>query len=163
MDLITLDDLAPFADIPADKAKAMIIDAEATAVRVAPCLSDPSFPHRDAAKAILRRAILRWNEVGVSGAVTSQTAGPFSQTMTTQPSHGLLWPSEITDLQKLCKEASGKGRAFTVTPSFASPAVSCHAETCSIMWGGACSCGSDINGFEGPLYEDGDVPERRML
>ncbi|WP_130865844.1 hypothetical protein [Acidipropionibacterium timonense] len=152
MAVISIEDLAPFADIPTERAQAMIDDAVAVALRVAPCLSDPAFPYLGAAKAILRRAILRWNETGVSGSTTSETAGPFTHVMTTRPSSGLLWPSEITDLQKLCRDASSSGRAFSVMPKI-SPGRGVHAEVCSTVWGGTCSCGSDINGSDGPLWE----------
>jgi hypothetical protein len=102
-------DLAPFAVISEDKAFAMIEDALAIAARVAPCITLPDFPYAAAAKAILRGAVLRWNEAG-TGALSAESAGPFSGTVDTrQPRRNMFWPSEITQLQDMCKgdEASG--------------------------------------------------------
>jgi len=112
--LITVDDLTPFAQIDAAKAQAMIDDALALAARVAPCITDPAFAYPDAAKAILRGAILRWNEAG-TGALQAQQAGPFGQTVDTrQQRRGMFWPSEITELAKLCADSAASGRAYEV-------------------------------------------------
>lgn len=95
-------DLTPFAVIDTEKAQAMIDDALALAARVAPCILDDTFAYAAAAKAILRGAILRWNDSG-SGALQAQTAGPFGQTLDTrQVRKGMFWPSEIEQLQELC-------------------------------------------------------------
>lgn len=110
-------DLAPFAKIEEAKAVEMIADAEALALRVAPCLGEsPDQSLLDAAKAILRRAILRWHDTGSAGTQSGkqQTAGPFTSNETWQVSgsRGLFFPSEISDLQALCRSRSGK--AFVV-------------------------------------------------
>lgn len=107
--IITPEDIAPFADIESAKLAAMIADAVAMAVRVAPCLKDTTdVDVLAAAKAIIRAAILRWNDSG-SGAVTQQTAGSFSQSIdTTKTRRGMYWPSEITDLQALCADSAKK-------------------------------------------------------
>jgi hypothetical protein len=103
---IKLSDLAPFAEIPDAKAQAMIDDALALAARVAPCINDEDFAYPDAAKAIIRGAILRWHEAG-AGALQAQQAGPFGQTLDTrQPRRGMFWPSEINDLTALCSSSS---------------------------------------------------------
>ena len=119
--LITVDDLTPFAaDIPQAKAEAMIADALAMASRVAPCIADADFAYPDAAKAILRGAILRWHEAG-SGAFQSQTAGPFGvQVDTRQQRRSMFWPSEINDLQALC-DANG-GTSYTTSLAGSDPA-----------------------------------------
>ena len=117
-------DLAPFATIPEAKALAMIADAEAMAVSVAPCLvsGDPMTSEQVAAvRAILRRAVLRWHETG-TGMVTQQSAGPFQQSIDTTRSapRGLFWPSEITELQGICQQVTGAtgGRgAFSIDTS----------------------------------------------
>jgi hypothetical protein len=102
-----VDDLAPFALIEESKAEAMIEDAEAMALLAAPCIAAVGFAHTAAVKAILRGAILRWNDAG-SGALQAQTAGPFGQTLDTrQERRGMFWPSEITALQSLCANAEG--------------------------------------------------------
>ncbi|WP_082870749.1 hypothetical protein [Nocardia terpenica] len=114
---LTLEDLRPFApDLAADKAALMIEDATATAESVAPCLVDmpTSDPRYRAAKAIIRGAVLRWADYG-TGAVTQQSAGPYSQTIDTRPvRRAMFWPSEINDLVKLCNQGRGKSKAFTI-------------------------------------------------
>lgn len=151
--LIAPEDLAPFATIDPAKLEAMIEDATAIAVRVAPCLADTDDDGIvAAARAIIRGAILRWNDAG-SGAVTQQTAGPFTHTIdTTKLRRGMFWPSEITDLQALCSAATRS--AFTIDTAPRSR-FGVHADVCSVRWGASCSCGSSINRYEGPLYEGG--------
>lgn len=105
-------------------------------------------PQSMALKAILRGAILRWNDAG-SGAKSSQSAGPFSETIdTTVSRRGMFWPSEITNLQSICSDGLS-GKAFSIdTVSFSGV----HATICSINFGAAsCSCGADIAGY--PLWE----------
>lgn len=107
MTFIATNDLDPFASIEYTKAQAMIDDAEAMAVLVAPCILAVGFAYPDAVKAILRGAILRWNDAG-SGAISAQTAGPFGQTLDTrQERKGMFWPSEIEQLQNLCADIGG--------------------------------------------------------
>lgn len=154
MALITPEDIAPFADIEAAMLAAMIADVTAMAVLVAPCLKDEaelSEEQRAAAKAVLRGAVLRWNDSG-AGAFQSQTAGPFTVQMDTrQQRRGAFWPSEIEQLQGICSDGT-TGGAFAVdtAPGFAGIR---HAPTCSIYfsstWG--CSCGADIAGY--PIYD----------
>ena len=118
---LSVDDLTPFASINEEKAEAMIADALALAARVAPCITDEEFAYPDAAKAIIRGAILRWNEAG-TGALSAQSSGPFSQTVDTrQQRRGMFWPSEITQLQELCRDGDTAGQAFTIdtTPAVA--------------------------------------------
>lgn len=104
---LSVDDLEPFAAIAASKAEAMIEDAEAMALLAAPCIGTADFAHAGAVRAILRGAVLRWNEAG-SGALQAQTAGPFGQTLDTrQERRGMFWPSEIVALQGLCANAQG--------------------------------------------------------
>lgn len=104
---LTVDDLAPFAVIETAKAEAMIEDAEAMAVLAAPCITAEGFAYATAVKAILRGAVLRWNDSG-SGALQAQTAGPFGQTLDTrQERRGMFWPSEIVALQSFCSDAQG--------------------------------------------------------
>ena len=117
MPFLTPDDLAPYADIPAPKAAAMIADAEAMARLIAPCIDDEDFPHGDVLKAILRGAILRWHDAG-SGALTqhSQTAGPFTNSEsydTRMTRRGMFWPTEIAQLRELCSGGL-EGRAFEI-------------------------------------------------
>ena len=156
---ITPEDLAPFATIEAAKADAMIADAEAKAITAAPCLDDPDTPlslrQLEAVKATLRRAILRWNEVG-TGVVTQQTAGPFGQSVDTTRTapRGLFWPSEIAELQAICQTAKDR-RVFTVDTG-AHRRSPRHTPWCNLMMGGTnCSCGSYLTRYEYPLYETG--------
>ena len=149
-------DLDPFTDIAQAKAEAMIEDAEANAILVAPCLvndegTGPSETLTDnqlnAVKAVLRAAILRWNDAG-SGGVVQQTAGPFSQTVDSRSSKfGRLWPTEIEQLQGVCASAT-TGKAFSVGQV---PTGTSHSDWCTETLGGNyCSCGADIAGF--PIY-----------
>lgn len=111
---LTPDDLVPFASIDMDKAAAMIEDAVAMAARVAPCITDEDFEHSAAARAILRGAILRWHEAG-TGAFTQQGAGPFQVSVDNrQQRRGMFWPSEITQLQELCRDGDPNAQAFTI-------------------------------------------------
>lgn len=111
---LVVDDLLPFApDIDSAKAEVMIEDALALAEAAAPCITDPDFKHVGAAKAIIRGAILRWNDAG-SGAVTQLSAGSFQQTIDNRSERKrMFWPSEITDLQRLCGDRR-VGGAFTI-------------------------------------------------
>lgn len=148
-----LNDLTPFATIDPVKATAMIDDAMALAARVAPCITLSSFEYAAAAKAILRGAILRWHEAG-TGAVQSQTAGPFGQTLDTrQVRRGMFWPSEIIELQGLCGDAEPVG-AFSVDTVPTSGAI-VHSDICTLNFGGLyCSCGAILT--QGlPLWEVG--------
>lgn len=121
--LIATGDLTNFAAIDGGKAQNMIDDAIAMATLSAPCLATPdslSPIQLLQAKAILRAAILRWNEAGV-GAISTQTMGPFSVALDTkQPRRAMFWPSEIADLQKVCKGGSDGG-AFSVETAPANP------------------------------------------
>lgn len=157
--IIVPDDLDPFANIPDDKAQAMIDDGLALAARVAPCILTDQLSDADraAVKAILRNAILRWNEAG-TGALSGlqQSAGSFqvSQTLDSRsPRRTLLWPSEISDLQDICKGTSSSN-AFSINTVPVDRAV-VHADICSINFGSEwCSCGAIITGRL-PLYEQG--------
>lgn len=160
---ITPDDLSPFASIEDAKAEAMIADAEAQAILTAPCLPtltvvpDDETPEQEAArlaklaaiKSILRSSILRWNDSG-SGAVQSQQAGPFGQTLDTRVQRrGMFWPSEIDQLESMC--ASASSGAFSIDTA---PCGSVHLPWCSLAFGATyCSCGTDIAGY--PIYEMG--------
>lgn len=152
--LLDPSDLAPFADIDDVKASEMIADATYTAALVAPCLDPANVSNLTeiqvgAVRAILRGAILRWNESG-TGAMTQQTAGPFSATTDTrQERRGMFWPSEIEQLQKICA-GTAKGGAFQIDTVGSLSVV--HSEICSINFGALyCSCGAVLAGA--PLYE----------
>lgn len=130
----------------------MIADAEALAALAAPCLvADPltlTAGQTAGVKAILRGAIMRWNEAG-TGALQSQQAGPFGQTVDTrQVRRGMFWPSEIQQLQDICggNDDLGIFAVDTVSTSVV------HADICAINFGAIyCSCGADIAYY--PLYE----------
>lgn len=121
MAILTPEDLAPFANIEAGKAGEMIADAEAMAALAAPCMTDEDFLANEALvgalKAIMRRAIVRWNEAG-TGALTQVGAGSFQMSTDNRlPSRSLYWPSEIAQLRELCALFTGEDedRAFTVS------------------------------------------------
>jgi hypothetical protein len=121
--LVEVDDLTPFATIDQTKAAAMVADAIAMAILAAPCLGDTTtlnYQQIAAAKAVLRGAVLRWNDSG-TGAIGSQTAGPYAQTFDTrQPRRVLFWPSEISTLQRICVEPTSGG-AFSIDTAAAEP------------------------------------------
>lgn len=146
-------DLEPFATIEAAKAQAMIDDALALAARVAPCITEDTFTYDAAAKAILRGAVLRWHEAG-SGALQSETAGPFGQAIDTrQQRRGMFWPSEITDLARLCAASTGAS-AFDINTV---PTATVHADTCALNFGADyCDCGAIYAGY--PLFGSGATP-----
>jgi len=123
---LTPADLVPFASIDPVKAQAMIDDALALAKSVAPCLAgELTDGQAGAAIAIIRGAILRWDEAG-PGAVQSQTAGPFGVTLDTkQVRYGMYWPSEITQLKTICKGSTGKAWAVDRAPA-PPPVLPCY-------------------------------------
>lgn len=147
--------ILPFAAIEATKLAEMIDDVIAMAVSVAPCIAEDTFTHDKAARAILRGAVLRWDAAD-TGAVTQQAAGPYSQTIdSTVRRSGLLWPSEVTALQELCRNSTGDDGAFVVD-TMAPIAPVQHADICSIWLApaGGCSCGAFLTGLD-PLWEAG--------
>lgn len=159
---LTLADLTPFApDLTEGKANIMIADALALAEEAASCLGDAELDPKKAAaaKAILRGAILRWNESGQGGRKeVTDTAGPFQHAEafdTTKPRRSLFWPSEIAQLQKICKDDASTRSAWGYDTAGSSGVV--HADICAINLGATyCSCGTVYNGGAGPLYEDPD-------
>ena len=101
---------------------AMVAGVNGQASRVAPCLAaaDAAFGARDEARLILIGAVKRWAEAG-SGAYQQQAAGPFSVTTYTRQRSGYaLWPSEIVQLEALCR-ATGSGTSAYML-SLAGPA-----------------------------------------
>lgn len=146
---LTVGDLAPFKVIDSTKAAAMIADVEALAINAAPGLKEELDATQLATvKAILRAAVLRWDDAG-SGGVQQQTAGPFGLTVDTrQGRYGQLWPSEESALQKIV--AGTRGKAFTV--DMVGAISSAHLPWCSQSLGATyCSCGADI--ADQPIYE----------
>lgn len=146
---ITIEDLEPFAAIEEAKAEAMIVDAMAMATLVAPCIAEDEFENADAAKAVIRGAILRWNDSG-TGAAASMTALSFSQTLDTrQQRRSMFWPSEIEQLQKMC--SGDTDRTVWAYDTLGTP-VANHADTCSLNFGATyCSCGAILTGYA-PLW-----------
>lgn len=125
--VIEVSDLTVFnSDLDGSLAEEMIEDAiaMASAPWVAPCIVSGDFAYPKQAKSIIRGAILRWADAG-TGAVTQQSAGSFQQTIDNRTERKrMFWPSEITDLQRLCGRARS-GRAFTIdtTPPRPDPEV----------------------------------------
>lgn len=110
--MLTIDEnevLAFNQELDAEVITILIRDGLAMARRVAPCIDDDDFPHRDVAIAIIRGAILRWAESGSGGVKSeSNTAGPFGFTQsfdTRQTRRSLFYPSEIKELEALCSSA----------------------------------------------------------
>lgn len=143
------------SSVEADVLVTMVAGANARASRVAPCLAsadpEPTTDQLAEAKLVLVGAVKRWSESG-SGAFQQQTAGPFGISVDTRQRGGYnLWPSEIEQLQEICKGAD-EGKAFTVDSA---PIIGgAHLPWCSINFGATyCSCGADIAGQ--PIYELG--------
>ena len=118
---LTVADLTPFApDINTAKAEVMIADALALAAMVAPCLTDAELDatKEAAAKAVIRGAVLRWEEAGTGALVQrQQTLGSTSLGESydnRQLRRGMFWPSEIRALQNLCSTVTQRARAFEV-------------------------------------------------
>lgn len=147
--IITSNDLPD--DVAANAMAATWVNgANARASRVAPCLvsTDPAATADQLAEAklILIGAVTRWAQVG-AGAIQSQTAGPFGVTLDTRQRGGFnLWPSEINQLQDICKNGS-ESKAFSVD-TLGSGGY--HSPICSLYFGSSCSCGADIAGQ--PIY-----------
>jgi hypothetical protein len=122
-------DLEPFGLMDSIKAQVMIDDALAMARMVAPCLGADALTadQAAAAKAVVRGAVLRWHEAGDAGLTQrQQTIGPASigeSFDNRQNRRGMFWPTEIHQLQAICRTVSGTAsprRAFeidTVPPS----------------------------------------------
>lgn len=152
MAIIVTTDL-PTALQSGDMVDLMVDGANARAARVAPCLASTSpAPTEDQlaeARLILVGAVKRWAEAG-SGSIQSQNAGPYGMTVDTRQRTGFnLWPSEISDLQKICNSATSS--AYSVDTLGGSGA---HAPYCDLMFGGvACSCGANLTGYQYPIYE----------
>ena len=120
-------DLSPLAPGLTETVATIIIDdIEAKALLEAPCIEEVDFPelYKPLVKAILRRAALRWARAG-EGGLSAETlaSGPFSRTQsidTRSSGEDRLWPSEIKELQKLCRlwkgAPTGRRKAFTVLP-----------------------------------------------
>lgn len=156
---ISKTDLDAFADdITEVKAREMIADAMAMALLVAPCLDDPQLTAKKAAaaKAIIRGAILRWHEAG-SGALSQkqQSAGPFAQSETydtRQIRRAMYWPSEIEQLQSICR-ADDDGDDGAWGYDVLGSCGPSHSPVCTLNLGGDyCSCGANLTGQE-PLWE----------
>ena len=115
---LTVEDVLVFnPDLDRKQAEVLVKDGLALASRVAPCILQDDFAYADAAAAIIRGAVLRWAESG-SGALaqTSRTAGPFSEQNTydtRQQRRTLFYPSEIRELQDLCRD-SATGGAYAI-------------------------------------------------
>lgn len=117
-EIITSGDL-PTALQTAELVELMVAGANAAASRVAPCLAGtgedaPTADQLAEASLVLVGAVRRWAEAG-SGALQSQTAGPFGVTTDTRQRTGYnLWPSEIERLQDICMGTSVTAGAFEI-------------------------------------------------
>lgn len=140
------------ADLPAAvaenaMAEMWVAGANARASRVAPCLAtDPTGDQLAEARLILVGAVIRWSQAG-SGALQSQTAGPYGVTLDTRQRVGFnLWPTEITQLQDICKNGGQQAYAVDTVQSAGN-----HSPICSVYFSGPCSCGASLAGS--PIYE----------
>ena len=144
-------------DLPTDvasnaMAETWIDGVNARALRVAPCLAGleepPTYDQLAEARLVLVGAVIRWSQAG-SGAFQQQTIGPFGVTVDNRQRGGYnLWPTEIVQLQDICKKGESGVKAFSVDTVGNG---GYHAEFCSVYFGGTCSCGADI--ANQPIYE----------
>ncbi|QFG10028.1 head-to-tail adaptor [Mycobacterium phage IdentityCrisis] len=155
-ELLSPADLAPFAEIDPDKAQAMIDDVLALAGLAAPCLDDENLDESKAkaARAILRGAVLRWNEAGQGGRTqVTETTGPFQYSETfdnSRPRRSLLWPSEITQLQAICSGDRRDRKPWSYDTAGGGGLQ--HGDTCAVNLGATfCDCGAIYTGG-GPLW-----------
>ena len=158
--IIAVTDL-PAAARSADLVDLMVEAANAKASRVAPCLTwdgtvtDQPAPSEDQiaeARLVLVGAVKRWVDTG-AGALQSQTAGPYSQTVDTRQRTGYnLWPSEIESLQEICSTGAATREAFSLD-TVSTTSLAGHAPYCDLYFGGTdCSCGYALTGVA-PIYE----------
>ena len=113
MAILTVDDFAAWDVAEPEKLPELVEDVLATAAIVAPCLTDPAFPYGRAARATLREAVLRRLDAGTGAVVTrSEGTGPFSrsETIDNRTRRAILSPSDIGDLQALCRAFNGATR-----------------------------------------------------
>jgi hypothetical protein len=150
-EIISTDDLPD--DVASNAmAATWVAGANARATRVAPCLAsedpDPTDDQLAEAKLVLIGAVIRWSQAG-SGAFQSENIGPLGYTLDTRQRGGFnLWPSEITQLQDICKNGT-ESKAFSIDTI---PCSVFHSPICSIYFGSEdCSCGASLAGQ--PIYE----------
>jgi hypothetical protein len=140
---INVDDLLLFnSDQSEELIEAMIDDAESMALAHVPELADiTDAVKKKTVKAVLRQALNRWIEAG-SGAVVTEAAGPFSHTLDTRATRkGMFYKGEIEQLAVIAGRKKSGGKAFSIDTGRANR----HTVTCSVYFGGACSCGlSDL-------------------
>ena len=157
MSIIAVSDL-PTNLQGAEMIDVMVAGANAKAARVAPCLVSttpaPTADQTAEARVVLLGAVKRWADAG-AGALSAQTAGPFSQTFDTRQRTGFnLWPSEIADLQAICSTAAPAKREAFSFDTAPSAGLSAHLPWCNLAFGATyCSCGVDIAGE--PIFELG--------
>ncbi|MBV7302930.1 hypothetical protein [Corynebacterium sp. TAE3-ERU2] len=146
---LTADDLLRWdSSLTKEQAEELVEEGLAMAASIAPCIMDDDFAFAQAAKAIIRSACLRWAASGSGGISSEQKmAGPY-QTLTSYQSssrRSLFYPSEITALEKLCKDNTSQAFAFD---TIALPNPRCGAD-CGYGFGStgsACpDCANTLN------------------
>lgn len=106
-------------NVAEDKGKILLEDVLARAIGIVPELGeDMSDPKAGVAKAVVRKAVVRWADSGSGGTVTkSQTAGPYntSETYENRGDKPLFYNSEIEELKALFATYEvKKGKAFSI-------------------------------------------------
>ncbi|MDD7384746.1 MAG: hypothetical protein SPI12_01805 [Actinomycetaceae bacterium] len=96
----------------AEQVEQMISLAESQAIALAPQLATLSLSddQKQAVRGILLAAIRRWWDAD-SGAASSRTVGPFSETLSASAIVGQFYPSEVKALSRIGKP----GRVFSVS------------------------------------------------
>jgi hypothetical protein len=63
----------------------------------------------------------------------------------------MFWPSEIEQLQDICRAGDEANGAFSINAAGTSIV---HADICALHFGAIyCSCGADLTNYEYSLYE----------
>lgn len=109
MALLNVEDLqVSLPDVPSDELQQMITDAEAIAAIHAPCITNPTFKHKAAAKAIIRKAIIYdVNAQEEGNNVSKQSTGPHAIEYKTATRNGAFYSkSQIDALKALCVVAA---------------------------------------------------------
>lgn len=108
MALLNVEDLqAQLPDVPTDELQNLITDAESIAAVYAPCITSPTFKHKNAAKAIIKKAIIYDVEAQEDDSnVARQVTGPHQVEYRTPTRSGTFYSkAQIEALARLCAVA----------------------------------------------------------
>jgi hypothetical protein len=110
MALLTVEEMTGYLPgLTPEEVAQLIVDAEAIASVYAPCIKHPAFRHKDAARAIIRKAIV-YDVESQNANRQSVTTGPYTVSNFAPTRSGTFYsPSQIEALRTLCPQASTAG------------------------------------------------------